>query len=178
MKAIIKGFDYRFKDTRDAYLLITVDKRCLADMPDIKKPMEITIKAKRKQRSLSANAYCWVLCGKVAAKIGNGMRSVDVYRTAIQRAADDTMWIPARVPRGRAGELKERWEHNGEGWLAIPLNSGYEPYTEFRLFQGSSTYDTRQMGRLIDELISEAENLGIDALTPGEKARMMSEWET
>ena len=75
MKAIIKGFDYRFKDTRDAYLLITVDKRCLADMPDIKKPMEITIKAKRKQRSLSANAYCWVLCGKVAAKIGNGMRS-------------------------------------------------------------------------------------------------------
>lgn len=68
MKAVIKGFDYRFKDTRDAYLLITVDKRCLADMPDIKKPMEITIKAKRKQRSLSANAYCWVLCGKVAAK--------------------------------------------------------------------------------------------------------------
>ena len=54
MKAVIKGFDYRFKDTRDAYLLITVDKRCLADMPDIKKPMEITIKAKRKQRSLSA----------------------------------------------------------------------------------------------------------------------------
>lgn len=47
MKAIIKGFDYRFKDTRDACLLITVDKRCLADMPDIKKPMEITIKAKR-----------------------------------------------------------------------------------------------------------------------------------
>ena len=116
-------------------------------------------------------------CGKVAAKIGNGMRSVDVYRTAIQRAADDTMWIPARVPRGRADEMKERWERNGEGWLAIPLNSGYEPYTDFRLFQGSSTYDTRQMGRLIDELISEAENLGIDALTPGEKARMMSEWE-
>lgn len=54
--------------------------------------------------------------------------------------------------------------------------SGYEPYTDFRLFQGSSTYDTRQMGRLIDELISEAESLGIDALTPGEKARMMSEW--
>ena len=72
--------------------------------------------------------------------------------------------------------MKERWERNGEGWLAIALNSGYEPYTEFRLFQGSSTYDTRQMGRLIDELISEAEHLGIDALTPSEKARMMSEW--
>lgn len=177
MKAVIKAFDYRFKGLHEACLLITVDKRVLADMPDPQKPMELTIVAKRKQRSLSANAYCWVLCGKIASKIGGGMRDVDVYRTAIHNAADDTMWIPARVPRARAEELRERWEKNGDGWLAIPISNGYAPYVDFRLYQGSSVYDGRQMGRLIDELIAEAENLGIDSITPDEKARMMSEWE-
>lgn len=177
MKAIIRGFDYRFKNLHEACLLITIDKRALADMPDPQKPMELTIVAKRKQRSLSANAYCWVLCGKIAAVIGGGMRAVDVYRQAIHNAADETMWIPARVPRARAEELKTRWEKNGDGWLAIPISSGYTPFTDFKLYQGSSVYDGRQMGRLIDELIAEAENLGVDTITPDEKARMMTEWE-
>lgn len=176
MKTLIKGFEYRFKNLHEAYLLITVDKRALADMPDAQKPMEISITAKKQHRSLSANAYCWVLCGKIAARIGGGMRDVDVYRVAIHNAADDTMWIPARVPRARADEMKARWEKNGDGWLAVPVDNGYAPYAEFRLYQGSSVYDTRQMGRLLDELIAEAENLGIDSLTPEEKARMMDEW--
>ncbi len=176
MKTAVKGFEYRFKDMHEAYLLITVDKQALANMPDMNKPTEIAITAKRKARSLSANAYCWVLCGKIAARIGGGMRDVDVYRTAIRNAADDTMWMPARVPRARASEMKAMWEANGDGWIAVPLNGGYEPYTEFRLYKGSSVYDTRQMNRLLDELIGEAENLGIDSLTPQERERMMSAW--
>ena len=176
MKTLIKGFEYRFKNLKEAWLLITVDKEALANMPDMSKPTEIEITAKRKQRSLSANAYCWVLCGKIAARIGSGMRDIDVYRQAIHNAADDTMWMPARVPRVRAGEMKAMWEGNGEGWLAVPINTGYEPYAEFRLYKGSSVYDVRQMQRLLDELISEAESLGIDSLTPEERERMMSAW--
>ncbi len=58
MKTLIKGFEYRFKNLKEAWLLITVDKESLANMPDMSKPTEIEITAKRKQRSLSANAYC------------------------------------------------------------------------------------------------------------------------
>ncbi len=176
MKTLIRGFDYRYKNLREAYLLITVDKEALSDMPDLSKPAEIAITPKRKQRSLSANAYCWVLCGAIAKKIGGGMRDIDVYRTAIHNAADDTMWVPARVPRARAREMKAMWESNGEGWLAVPLNGGYEPFTEFKLYKGSSVYDARQMCRLLDELVSEAEGLGIDTQTPEERERMMSAW--
>lgn len=178
MKADIKGFDYRYKNLNEASLLVTVNKRCLADMPDITKPMEIIIQAKKKKRSLSANSYCWVLCGAIARQIGEGMRDVDVYRTAIQNAADDTMWIPAKVPRARARELQDSWEANGLGWLAIRLDNGYSPVSEFKLIKGSSVYDARQMGRLIDELIEEAKNLGIETLTPDEKARLMMEWDS
>lgn len=177
MKATIKGFDVRMKNLGEACLLITVDKRHLRDMPDVHKPMELEIKAKRKRRSLSANAYCWVLCSKIAGKIGAGMRSIDVYRTAIHNAADDTMYIPARVPRSRAKALQESWEKNGMGWIAEPLNNTYSPFSEFSLYMGSSVYDTRQMGRLLDELIEEAENLGVETITPDEKARLMTEWE-
>lgn len=161
MKALIRGFDVRYKNLREAFLLITIDKRALADLPDMEKPTELTIKPKRKKRSLSANAYCWVLCGAIARKIGDGMRDIDVYREAIRNAADDTMWIPARVPRARAKELAESWEANGIGWLAVPISNAYAPFVEFRLYKGSSVYDSRQMGRLIDELREEEKNLGM-----------------
>lgn len=178
MKTEVKAFDFRYKNMSEANLLVTVNKRCLADMPDTTKPMEIIIRPKKKRRSLSANSYCWVLCGAIARKIGDGMRDVDVYRTAIRNAADDTMWIPARVPRARAKELQDTWEANGLGWLAIPLGNHYSPFSEFKLVKGSSVYDSRQMGRLIDELIEEAKNLGIETLTPDEKARLMMEWDS
>ena len=176
MKTLIKGFEYRFKNLKEAWLLITVDKEALANMPDMSKPTEIEITAKRKQRSLSANAYCWVLCGKIAARIGSDMKSIDIYRAAIRNAADDTMWIPTRVPRKQADMLKASWEGHGDGWIADPIDTGYEPYAEFKCYIGSSVYDTRQMQRLLDELISEAESLGIDSLTPEERERMMSAW--
>lgn len=177
MKADIKAFDFRYKNMSEANLLITVNKRCLADMPDTTKPMELTIKAKRKKRSLQANKYCWVLCEAIADKIGSGINKNDVYRTAIQNAANDSMYDLVKLPRRIAKEMAAAWEKNGIGCIAVPWSNGYEPWIEYRFYFGSSKYDTAMMGRLLDELISEAENLGIDTLTPDEKARMM-EWDS
>ena len=42
---------------------------------------------------------------------------------------------------------------------------------------GSSYYDTKQMAHLIDGLITECKEHGIETLSPDEIARMMEEYE-
>ena len=44
------------------------------------------------------------------------------------------------------------------------------------LFYGSSSYNTQEMSRLIDWVVSEAEDQGIDASTPQERALLLEDW--
>ena len=50
-------------------------------------------------------------------------------------------------------------------------------YHNGKCFYGSSTYDTAQMPRLIDLLIGECREQGIETKTPAELAALMEEWE-
>lgn len=47
----------------------------------------------------------------------------------------------------------------------------------YRVYRGSHTYNTAEMAILIDGTIAEAEALGIETLTPDQKARMMAAYE-
>lgn len=45
-----------------------------------------------------------------------------------------------------------------------------------RAYYGSSTYNSKQMCRIIDMAVQDAKSLGIETLTPDELARMNIEW--
>lgn len=47
-------------------------------------------------------------------------------------------------------------------------------YRTYMMLRGSHEYDTREMSQLIDGLISECREVGIETLTPGELERMMA----
>ena len=50
-------------------------------------------------------------------------------------------------------------------------------FTHYRVYKGSSEYDTREMAIFIDGIVSEAQTLGIDTRTPEELAEIKSLWE-
>ena len=56
------------------------------------------------------------------------------------------------------------------------MQSKIEGCTNVVLYFGSSTYDSKQMSDLIDRLISEAKELGIETDTPEQISRYKSEW--
>jgi hypothetical protein len=56
------------------------------------------------------------------------------------------------------------------------MPSKLEGCTKVILYYGSSEYDTQQMSVLIDHLIADAKELGIETLTPADLERMMVEW--
>lgn len=141
------------------------------ELKDIEK-LDIEIKKHRKKRSLNANNYLWQLCGKLAEKIGCG--DLDVYRQHILNAG---VCRPVEVNEAAANTLVTSWSSHGIGWLAERLDYGaHEGFVLFHLYYGSSTYDTKQMSRLLDSVIEDCKEQGIQTLTPNEIARMKATW--
>ena len=135
--------------------------------------VDIEIKRHFKRRSLDANAYCWVLIDKIAEKTGE--KKSDVYRHAIKEigGVSDTICVKDKA----VDRLREGWEKNGIGWQTDTMKSKLEGCTNVILYYGSSVYDSKQMGQLIDSLIQEAEGLGIPTITDEQAQQMLGKWE-
>lgn len=134
---------------------------------------DIEIKKHRQKRSLDANAYCWVLCEKLAEKLY--MDKVDIYRQAIK---DVGVFRQLEISKEAADTLETAWSRNGIGWFAEKVDeSRTEGFQVMNLYYGSSTYNTKQMSRLIDNLVQDCKACGIETLTPDELIKLKGEWE-
>ena len=70
----------------------------------------------------------------------------------------------------------KNWKSRGIGWLCETIGeSKLRGYTNVICYYGSSTYDTRQMSRLIELCVNECKAQGIETMTPQELAAMVGE---
>lgn len=137
------------------------------------KAYDLTVNEHRKKRSLDANAYAWVLIGKLA----DAMRipPTIVYKNAIQNIGGNYEVVPIR--EAAAEKFKEIWEKQGLGWPCVDMGPSKIPsYRNLRAYYGSSTYDTRQMSQLIDALIQDCKALDIETLSEEKLSAMMEGW--
>lgn len=128
----------------------------------------VEIKEYRPKRSLDSNGYLWVLCDKIAEKLN--IQKEEVYRKAIREIGgnSDTVCVMEKA----ADALCEGWRHNGLGWVAERFPSKIDGCVNVTLYYGSSTYDTATMQRLINYVVEDAKELGIETMTPQELARL------
>ena len=75
------------------------------------KPGEYEISPVSKKRSLNANSYCWVLCDKIAAKVGKTKE--EVYRDAV---LDVGYYAEFTMRPNAVDRFTEDWSRNGIGW--------------------------------------------------------------
>lgn len=123
--------------------------------------VEIKIKLWRPKRSGAANRYMWVLCDKIAE--ATHTTKDEVYRKAIKEiggVSDVLRMLDAAVPR-----FCKQWEEKGLGWQT-EIAQSIDGWTNIIVYYGSSTFTVDQMTQLIEDLIFEAEKLGIDVDTP------------
>ncbi|MEG1074913.1 MAG: hypothetical protein RSF84_07220 [Ruthenibacterium sp.] len=130
------------------------------------------IKEYRAKRSLDANAYFWVLCDKIAAE--TRISKEEIYRNAIRDIGGNNEVICIR--NAAAEKLIAGWTHNGIGWFCETSESKLQGCTNVTLYYGSSTYDTKQMARLIENIVQDCEAVGIETKTPAELAALTREW--
>lgn len=140
--------------------------------------IDIEIKRHRERRSRDANAYCWVLCGKIADKLQNEdvkQTKEEVYREAI-REIGVYKDFPNLAPSD-AQTLKTAWEMLGVGWITEQVDFSQDgSCVTLRCYYGSSRYNTKQMSRLIDNLVQDAQALGIPTETLEEIEKIKSLW--
>ncbi len=139
------------------------------------KKVTVEIKEKRGGRSLDANAYCWVLCDKIAQTKGLMVKKVDVYKQAIR---DYGVTSILAVENDRLQTILKTWDGQGIGNSHDILGRSQmnNNYTNVRLYVGSSQYDSYEMSVLIDGIVAEAQDLGIDTMTPAEIEKLKSLW--
>lgn len=129
-------------------------------------------KIKRK-RSLEANSYCWILCDKIADKLNTTKEAV--YQEAIKSVGVFTQLLVEDVA---VESFIKCWNSQGVGNHAmVAYGSKKNPgNTVIVAYHGSSTYDSKQMARLIDYIVQEAKDLGVETMAPSEIERMKNTW--
>lgn len=136
------------------------------------KPGEYEIVPKRKKRSLDANAYAWVLIGKIAEAVR--MTPDEVYRRELLDIGGASEIVC--VQECAVARLTALWAEKGLGWQAVPFPSKVPGCVNVRLHYGSSAFDTHQMSVFIDHLIQEARALDIETRPEEEVRAMLEEW--
>lgn len=125
------------------------------------------IKEYREKRSLDANAYCWVLIGELAEV--TGIKAEEIYRQAIKDIGGNYDVITVRD--NAVDKFCTMWSAGHIGQITAIL--GANPmlgYTDVIAYYGSSTYDAKQMARLIDTIVQECKEQGIETM-PQEKLK-------
>lgn len=165
----IVGANIDFK-TNKPMLMLEVNelndfKQLVDDMNQCEK-LSIEIKPYREKRSLNANNYCW----KILTEIANVLRASkdEIYLKLLKRYGQSDMFsVLADIP---IDKYVKYYEEMGEGKVNGKL------FKHYRVYKGSSEYDSREMSIFIDGVVSEAKELGIQTETPDEIARLKSLW--
>ena len=131
-----------------------------------KEKLSIEVKEYRAKRSLNANAYAWLLIGKIADILLAGKDEI-YFRLLKRYGQSELISVLSHVP---ISHYLKYYEEAGESTL------NGKTFTHYRVFKGSSEFDTREMSIFIDGVVSEAKGLGIQTETPEEIARLKSLW--
>lgn len=136
------------------------------------KDCDFEIAVHREKRSLDANAYYHLLCGKIAKAIGSSM--TEVCNQMIAEYGQMDYLVDGIGMRDYIDWKKIQNVH---------LRPTAETYfkdgilmRKYQVMRGSHTYNTKEMSDLIKGVVSEAEALGISTMTPQEEARILEMW--
>lgn len=139
------------------------------------KPCDYSITRVRQGRSRDANAKMWAVCDDIAK--ATGVTKEDIYRDAIRNVG---VYEPLPIKEEAVDNFIYRWGHKkdkGIGWFAEVVDRSKLPgYKLVFAYYGSSTYDVKEMGRLLDFIIGNAKTIGLDVITEREKSLLLETW--
>lgn len=128
---------------------------------------EFQISAYHPKRSIAANNYAWALITRIAEAMTPPQNKEAVYLLMLKRYGQ-AEFVSVRSDINIRGYFKY-FEEYGKGHV-----EGRE-FTHYKIYKGSSEFDAREMNILLEGIIQEAKELGIETITPQEKERMLRE---
>lgn len=128
---------------------------------------DVKIDKHREKRSLNANAYLW----KLVTEIGN-----------ILNKSKEEVYLQMLIDYGQSEMVSILSEIDVKGYFkyyklaGTSLLNGKE-FNHYKVYKGSSEYDTKEMSILLNGVVQEAKNLGIKTKDDIELERLVEEWD-
>lgn len=126
-----------------------------------------------KKRSLTANNYAWCLIDKLAMKLHE--KKNDIYKTYIRDIGGNSNLLC--IQERAVDDFEKVWNSNGIGWFVEKEPSKLKGCINVRAYYGSSRFDTIQMTRLIELIVRDCKENGIETMTPAELIALCMDWE-
>ncbi len=146
---------------------------------DPAKDYTVKIEPTKRRRSIDANNYCWSLLGALAMELSKEKTPVkkeELYREYVK---DYGTYEIVPIREDAVDRWIKNWERKGLGWVCERLGKSKLPnYENIVCYFGSSTYDTKEMSRLIDAVVADCKEQGIETMTPDEIERLKEQWNT
>lgn len=120
------------------------------------------VKEHKEKRSLNANNYYWKLVNEIANKLHTSKE--EVHERMIKRYSQSE-YISVLEDVDLSSYIKYSEQKN----TFIHNNKRFKSYL---VFKGSSEMNKKEMSILIDGIVSEAKEMGIETLTPDEIAKL------
>ena len=126
----------------------------------------VKIDKHREKRSLNANAYLW----KLVTEIGN-----------ILNKSKEEVYLQMLIDYGQSEMVSILSEIDVKGYFKYYKLAGTsllndKEFNHYKIYKGSSEYDTKEMSILLNGVVQEAKNLGIKTKDDIELERLVEEW--
>lgn len=161
-------------ETNQYQITFTVNEpSAMIGVNEIKSCEKLSVKAEpyKKKRSVDANALLWVCLGKIADAMETPTDKWDIYLQMLKRYGKYThICVKPHV----VDAVKAQWrecEEIGE------VNINGQKAVQMLCYFGSSTYDTKEFSRLLDGVISEMQEMGLETPASEEMQRALEQWE-
>lgn len=139
---------------------------------DEDKEYSLTIKEYKQKRSLNANNLCWCLIDKLAVKLN--LPKEDIYREYVKNIGGNSNLLC--MQEKAAQDFARIWSSNGIGWFTEFELSKLKGCINLRAYYGSSQFDTAQMSRMINLIVQDCAEQGIETPEEHELNRLCEEW--
>lgn len=125
------------------------------------KELLVKVTSFSKRRSLSQNAYMWVLLNELAEKLNRSKD--DIYRHYIR---DFGVFEIIPIKNEAVDRFKRNWGKNGLGWFVEDLGeSKLNGFTKLIVYYGSSAYNSSEMSRVINAIVDDCQEQGISTMS-------------
>jgi len=127
---------------------------------------DVKIDKHREKRSLNANAYLW----KLVTEIGN-----------VLNKSKEEVYLQMLIDYGQSEMVSILSEIDVKGYFKYYKLAGTsilngKEFNHYKIYKGSSEYDTKEMSILLNGVVQEAKNLGIKTKDDIEVERLIKEW--
>ena len=137
---------------------------------------DMDVKEHRKKRSLDANAMLWSLINQMSVVLR--IPPDEIYQGYIPDVGDNFTWHPEKPETVK--QFSDGWCRGHIGRMVDDVGPCRLPdlrgYRLLKCYYGSSEYDVPTFSRLLDLVMQDCKNIGIETISERERSLLLEDW--